>query len=117
MLHQRLKGEPHTRLRYQCSPHHINSALHPVIRQLEFAARFAPDDTAERKLDKLESLLAQSFRAMADVMPLFAVLLSVPTGDRYSGSAPAVPKCHRPPVGCLNSNIFLGLSSAYQLKN
>ncbi len=83
MLHQRLKGEPHKRLRYQCSPHHINSALHPVIRQLEFAARFAPDDTAKRKLDKLESLLAQSVRAMADVMPLFAVLLSVPTGDRY----------------------------------
>ncbi len=83
MLHRRLEGEPHTRLRYQCSPHHTNSALHPVIRQFEFAARFTPDDTAERRLDKLEALLGQSTEGMAEAMPLFAALLSIPTDDRY----------------------------------
>ncbi|MFQ5974013.1 MAG: AAA family ATPase, partial [Alphaproteobacteria bacterium] len=83
MLHRRLEGEPHTRLRYQCSPHHTNSALHPVIRQLEFAARFAPDDTAERRLDKLEALLGHATEGSAEVMPLFAALLSIPTDDRY----------------------------------
>ena len=35
---ERLSGEPHTRLRYFCSPHHQDSALYPSITQLERAA-------------------------------------------------------------------------------
>ena len=57
-LRERLGDEPHTPLRYYCSPYHTNSALHPVIEQLERAAGFARDDPPERKLDKLEALLA-----------------------------------------------------------
>ena len=37
-LIERLADESHTRLRYYCSPHHTNSALHPVIEQLERAS-------------------------------------------------------------------------------
>ena len=33
-----LVGEPHTRLRYFCSPQHTNRPLHPVIGQMERAA-------------------------------------------------------------------------------
>ena len=33
-LEERLADEPHTVLRYQCSPHHTNSALYPFISQL-----------------------------------------------------------------------------------
>ena len=40
-------SEPHTRLRYFCSPHHQDSALYPFIAQLEHAAGFARDDTVE----------------------------------------------------------------------
>ena len=43
-LRQKIVDEPHTRIRYQCSPHHANSPLYPVISQLERAAGFAPDD-------------------------------------------------------------------------
>src|SRR5262245_36106774 len=39
-LAERIAGEPHTRLRYQCSPYDTNSALHPFIAQLERAAGF-----------------------------------------------------------------------------
>src|SRR5262249_30182377 len=46
---QRIEGEPHTRLRYFCSPHHQDSALYPFIVQLERAAGFARDDTAEAR--------------------------------------------------------------------
>ena len=56
-LDDRLSAEPHTRLRYFCSPYHINSALHPVITQLERAAGLDRDDSADIKLDKLEALL------------------------------------------------------------
>src|SRR5712664_2346764 len=48
--------KPHTRLRYFCSPHHQDSALNPVIVQLERAAGFARDDGPETKLEKLSTL-------------------------------------------------------------
>ena len=52
-LSERIESEPHTRLRYFCSPHHQDSALYPFIVQLERAAGFARDDGPEAKLDKL----------------------------------------------------------------
>ena len=45
VLRERVADEPHTRLRYQCSPDYTNSAFFPVIVQLERAAGFASDDT------------------------------------------------------------------------
>src|SRR5947209_9805415 len=57
-LAERIAGEPHTRLRYQCSPYHTNSALRPFIAQLGRAAGFKADDGPEEKLDKLEAILA-----------------------------------------------------------
>jgi predicted ATPase len=38
---ERLAAEPHTRLRYFCSPQHADSALYPIIGQMERAAGFA----------------------------------------------------------------------------
>ena len=43
-LMERLASEPHTRLRYFCSPQHTDSALYPVIGQMERAAGFVHDD-------------------------------------------------------------------------
>jgi len=79
----RLSGEPHSRLRYFCSPHHQDTALYPSIMQLEHAADFQPHDPAERRLEKLEAVLAQSTNDLAECVPLIADLLSIPTGDRY----------------------------------
>ena len=45
----KLTGEPHTRLRYFCSPQHTDSALYPIISQMERAAGFAHDDTSQSK--------------------------------------------------------------------
>ena len=82
-LAERIVGEPHTRLRYQCSPYHTNSALRPFIAQLERAAGFKADDTSEQRLDKLEALLAMGASRVQAVAPLFAALLSIPFGERY----------------------------------
>ena len=82
-LDERIAGEPYTPLRYQCSPHHTNSALYPFIAQLERAAGFKADDTSEQRLDKLEALLAIAAPRVQDTAPLFAALLSIPFGDRY----------------------------------
>src|SRR5262249_36286535 len=55
---ERLGTEPHTRLRYFCSPHHTDSALYPSITRLERAAGFRRDDTDEQRLKKLETVLS-----------------------------------------------------------
>ena len=80
---ERLGGEPHTRLRYFCSPHYQDSALYPSIAQLERAAGFRREDTAEQRLAKLEAVLAQGTNDLSEAVPLLADLLSIPTGDRY----------------------------------
>ncbi|MGB8896584.1 MAG: adenylate/guanylate cyclase domain-containing protein, partial [Pseudolabrys sp.] len=82
-LEERIADEPHTPLRYQCSPYHTNSALYPFIVQLERAAGFKADDTSDQRLDKLEALLAIAAPRVQDTAPLFAALLSIPVGDRY----------------------------------
>ena len=81
-LLERLGNEPHTRLRYFCSPQHTDSALYPIISQMERAARFTHEDTAQAKLDKLDALLAQSFTARQDAA-LLAEMLSLPSDRRY----------------------------------
>ena len=43
-LLERLASEPHTRLRYFCSPQHTDSAFYPIIGQMERAAGLAHQD-------------------------------------------------------------------------
>jgi class 3 adenylate cyclase/predicted ATPase len=74
--------EPHTRLRYFCSPHHTDSAFYPVIGQMERAAGLAYTDTPKAKLDKLDALLALTSTSTEDVS-LFAEMLSLPNDGRY----------------------------------
>ena len=83
-LRERLAGEPHAWLGHYCSPYHTNSALHPVIGLLERAAGFARDDPPERRLDKLEAMLApRSDGCPARPRRSLADLLAIPAGDRY----------------------------------
>ena len=77
-----LASEPHTRLRYFCSPQHTDSALYPIIGQLVRAAGLARDDTPDERRDKLEAMLAQTSTTSHDV-GLFAEMLSIPTDGRY----------------------------------
>ncbi len=77
-LSQAIQSEPHTRLRYFCSPHHQDSALYPFMIQLERAAGSARDDTIEEKLGKLRGLLAPGARG-DDEIELLAELLSLPS--------------------------------------
>ena len=81
-LLESLAAEPHTRLRYFCSPQHTDSAFYPIIGQMERAAGLQPDDTTLTKLDKLDALLAQTSTSKEDVA-LLAEMLSLPNDGRY----------------------------------
>jgi class 3 adenylate cyclase/predicted ATPase len=81
-LLESLAAEPHTRLRYFCSPQHTDSAFHPIIGQFERASGFAHTDTPLMKLDKFDALLAQTSTTARD-MTLLAEMLSLSNDGRY----------------------------------
>jgi class 3 adenylate cyclase len=81
-LLEHLTAEPHIRLRYFCSPQRTDSALYPIVSQMERATGVAPDDTAQTKLDRLDVMLAQTATSMQDAA-LFAEMLSLPNDGRY----------------------------------
>ena len=78
----RIANEPHTRLRYFCSPQHTDSAFFPIIGQMERAAGLAHDDSPQAKRDKLDAVLARTSTNLQDAA-LFAELLSLPNDGRY----------------------------------
>jgi predicted ATPase len=85
-LLERLATEPHTRLRYFCSPQHIDSAFYPLIGQMKRAAGLAHDDIPQARLDKLDAVLVQTSTSVQDAA-LFAEMLSLPNDGRYPALA------------------------------
>ena len=72
------------RVRYQCSPHHINDAFYPITGQIWHAAGFVSDEPAAARLDKLEAMIARSGLEAKDIGPFLAALLSIPGEGRYA---------------------------------
>ena len=79
-LAERIATEAHTRLRHFCSPHHQDSALYPVITQMERAAGFMHTDSPAARFAKLQALLAATTPPTEDVV-LIAELHSLPSAD------------------------------------
>ncbi len=77
-LSEHIGTDPHTRLRYFCSPYHQDSALHPFISQLERAGGFVRADTVEAKIGKLRALLAPGTQDDDDII-LLTELVSLPS--------------------------------------
>ena len=83
-LRESIAGTPYAALRYQCSPHYVNTALHPVIEHIERAAGIGREDTPDIKLDRLSSWLGTG-GIPRDALPLLAALLSIPEdGGRFA---------------------------------
>ena len=78
----RLAAEPHARLRYFCSPQRMDTALYPIVGQMERAAGLAHADAPEVRLEKLDALLAKTSTSGEDAV-LFAEMLSLPNDGRY----------------------------------
>ena len=95
-LLERLAGEPHTRLRYFCSPQHTDSALYPIISQMERAAAFLHDDTQQTKLDKLDAVLAQTSTAKDEAALLVEMLNRAKTSMPAHWTLPTVMLPRRP---------------------
>jgi class 3 adenylate cyclase/pimeloyl-ACP methyl ester carboxylesterase len=83
-LRERLRNEPRLRIGYYCSPHHVNSALWPVIAQLQRAAGYLREDAPSLKLEKLKQLLGQAGEFGEDAALLLAELMGPPLSGSYA---------------------------------
>ena len=83
-LQERVVTELHVQITCHCSPYHQDSALHPIVGHFVRAASIKTGDTAERRLEKLERLVAQSHGKVEDDVPVLAALLAIPTTTRHA---------------------------------
>jgi DNA-binding winged helix-turn-helix (wHTH) protein/tetratricopeptide (TPR) repeat protein len=76
-LREAIGAEAHASLCFYCSPTRAQTALHPVIAQLEDEAGFSPPDSIPAKHEKLTRLLARAGLDDDADVALFAELLSI----------------------------------------
>ena len=81
-LNERLRDDNCAYLRYFCSPLNQDSPLHPIIRQLEFAAKFDREDAPSERWQKLRALLADTGLEEEEIA-LLADLLSLDPDGPY----------------------------------
>ena len=65
------------RLVFQCSPHNVASALHPVRDYIERGAGISSEDRPDAALQKLSSLLARAGQLVPEHLSLVAELLGL----------------------------------------
>ena len=86
VLTEQVAAEPQAWLTpCQCSPYYQNTALYPMIDLLErVALRFEREESSPQKLNKLEGFLVQYGLPLAETVPLFTTLLSIPLAEGYT---------------------------------
>jgi len=86
ILQEHVAAEPQTWLTpCQCSPYHQHTALYPLIDLLErVVLRVDREESPQQKVGKLEGFLVQYGLPLAETVPLFASLLSLPLPADYA---------------------------------
>ncbi|MGE3978430.1 MAG: adenylate/guanylate cyclase domain-containing protein, partial [Nitrospira sp.] len=82
-LRDRLAEGRYDAIQLQCSPHHTNTALYPVMTYLRQAAGLISEDSASTQLHKLEALVADNGLNDRMTVALLADLLSIRGDERY----------------------------------
>jgi predicted ATPase len=93
-LRMRVEHEGNTRLTCQAWPHFRDTAFRPLIDLLARALVFQRGEPAAQKLAKLERSLTALGFSLADDVPVFAQLLSIPLAAPYAplAGSPAAQK-------------------------
>jgi class 3 adenylate cyclase/tetratricopeptide (TPR) repeat protein len=86
-LRERIADEPHRAISYQCSPHHVNDAFHPIVSQIWRSCEFGNDDAPAARLEKLEAMVRRSRLEPDEIVPFVAPLCSVSLEGRYTQPA------------------------------
>jgi class 3 adenylate cyclase/tetratricopeptide (TPR) repeat protein len=84
VLQEHIAPTPHTRIEWRGSPYHQQSALYPVIDQLQRLLRGGHAGQPAEPLRTLEAVLPASGMVLSETVPLLAALLSLPLSDTYA---------------------------------
>ncbi len=82
-VREHVSGQGHTFLECRCSPETQNNALFPVIGLLGHLVQREARPSMRARGEALEALLSRHGLSLAETMPLFGSLLSLPLGERY----------------------------------
>lgn len=93
-LRRRLAAAPHAWIEISGSPHHMNSAFHPVTEGLRRILGFAPGDTSAQRLVRVEEALDRAGIDRTEALPLMAAFLSIDLPTR-TAPAPISPEVRR----------------------
>nr|WP_272871499.1 adenylate/guanylate cyclase domain-containing protein [Ruegeria lacuscaerulensis] len=105
-LRHEIAGDRRFGYRYQCSPHHTNSALFPVITGMRRAAGIADQDSDAVQLEKLENILGLTDCPLVKSMPLISSLLRIPTQGRYNELDLPPVQLRQATIGCLIDQVL-----------
>jgi len=84
VLQEHIAPTPYTRIEWRGSPYHQQSALYPVIDQLQRLLRGDHEVPPVEPLRTLEAALTASGMVLSETVPLLAALLSLPLSDSYA---------------------------------
>ena len=82
-FYKQIRSETHFEMLSKCSPYHIQTAYYPIIDLLVRMLDFRNVPSQKTQLEKLERLLEKYQFNLAEVVPLIASLLFIPTQDKY----------------------------------
>jgi class 3 adenylate cyclase/predicted ATPase len=82
-IRDRIAGDRHAQVSFQCSPYYTSTAFHPFVQQLKFALGLEREGSVTPAVSSLEAAATAAKGEIERVVPLFAALLSMPTGERY----------------------------------
>ena len=83
MLREQIVDTDHTWIECRGAAQHVDSALYPVIDVIQRTLKFERNEPATDKIVKLEAELASVDFELAEAVPLFASLLSLPLPESY----------------------------------
>jgi len=106
---ERIASEPHGQMSFQCSPYYASTAFYPFVEQFKSITGFDREGSPELSLKSLKTTLAANTAPLELVMPLFAALLSIPTGDRYK-PLDLSPQRQKDDIVAALVNHFIGLA-------
>jgi predicted ATPase len=84
MLKEHVANQPHTCWECRSLAYFENTALFPLTDLFQRLWQFHTEDTADEKLEQLEEALRQYRLPLAETVPLFAPLLSLPISENRS---------------------------------
>ncbi|MBT4046509.1 MAG: AAA family ATPase [Rhodospirillaceae bacterium] len=105
-LREHIADQAHFHLGFQCSAHHTNTGLYPVIQRLERTARFAPEDTDSQKRAKLDNLLRLGSEDITETGPLLAALMSLPEEGRSPSPGQTAQQRRKNTIAALNQQLI-----------